>query len=96
MFKVHEMVLVADPVDALENEAGFFEVTAPTGETMEIRLENGHIRIQSNFCCPAKMRADHLWQIVKVGELDAEGRRIDHRLKESPGYKSSKPASHFA
>ena len=56
MFKLHDLVLVADPVDALETEAGFFEVTAPTGETMEIRLENGYIRIQSNFCCPAKMR----------------------------------------
>ena len=70
MFKLRHIVLVADPVDALENEAGFFEVTAPTGETMEIRLENGYIRIQGNFCCPAKMRADQLWQIVKVGELE--------------------------
>jgi hypothetical protein len=72
VFKVHKPVLVSDPVQALENEAGFFEVTAPTGETMEIRLENGLIRIQGNFCCPGNMRADQLWQIVKVGELGAE------------------------
>jgi hypothetical protein len=72
VFKVHKPVLVSDPVEALENEAGFFEVTAPTGETMEIRLENGHIRIQGNFCCPGNMRGDQLWQIVKVGELGAE------------------------
>ena len=70
MFKVHELVLVSDPVEALETEAGFFEVTAPTGETMEIRLENGYIRIQGNFYSPAKVRTDQLWQIVKVGELD--------------------------
>jgi len=70
VFRLRDIVLVADPVDALENEAGFFEVTAPTGETMEIRLENGYIRIQSNFYCPARMRADQLWQIVKVGELE--------------------------
>jgi len=72
VFKVHELVLVSDPVEALETEAGFFEVTAPTGETMEIRLENGYIRIQGNFYCPAKIRTDELWQIVKLGELDSK------------------------
>ena len=70
MFKVHELVLASDPVEALETQAVFFEVTAPTGETMEIRLENGYIRIRGNFYCPAKMRADELWQIVKLGDLD--------------------------
>jgi len=69
VFKVHEVVLVPDPVEALENEAGYFRVTAPTGQTMEILLEDGYFRLQRESYCAEKMRTDHLWQVVKLGEL---------------------------
>lgn len=79
MFKVHEMVLVSDPVEALENEAGYFQVTAPTGQTMEIRLEHGYFRVQRDSYRPEKMRTDHLWQIVKLGELKPNNTPIEHQ-----------------
>lgn len=81
MFKVHEAILVTDPVEALESEAGFFQVTAPTGQTMEIRLEHGYFRIQGDSYSPEKMRTDHLWQIVKVDELERNDTHIENEGK---------------
>jgi hypothetical protein len=78
VFKVHELVLVSDSVEALKNEAGFFQVTAPTGQTMEIRLEHGYFRLQGEFHRPENMRTDHLWLIVKVGELKPNNTPIEH------------------
>jgi len=78
VFKVHELVLVSDPVEALEKETGFFQVTAPTGQTLEIRLEGGYVRIQGEFYCPENMRTDDRWQIVKVGELEPNDTHIEN------------------
>ena len=84
MFKVHELVLVSDPVEALENEAGFFRVTAPTGQAMEIRLEDGYFRLQRESYCPEKMRSDHLWQVVKLGELRPKNTPFERVGKPEP------------
>lgn len=84
MFKVHEAVLVSDPVEALENETGFFQVIAPTGQAMEIRLEDGYFRLQRESYCQEKMRTDHLWQIVKLGELRPNNTPFEHERKPEP------------
>jgi hypothetical protein len=69
MFKLNETVLVPDPVEALESENGAFLIVAPTGDTLQIRLEAGHMTIENSQHQPAEKRDDFLWTIIKIGEV---------------------------
>jgi hypothetical protein len=69
MFSINEWVLVSDPVEALNAESGYFQITSPSGETMEIRLESGYVTIERVIRLPELTRADLLWQVIKIGEL---------------------------
>lgn len=69
MFKINETILVADVTFALEGEEGAFLVSAPTGETLEIRLEQGYVQVHRSAYMPETRRNDELWTIVKIGEL---------------------------
>ena len=69
MFNLNELVLVSDPVQALNDENGCFQVTAPSGETIKIRLESGYMTIEDATYRPERAREDLLWQVIKVKEL---------------------------
>jgi hypothetical protein len=69
MFKLDEKVLVANPTEALRDENGAFLITAPTGYTLQVRLEAGHLQIDRSIYLPQAKRTDLLWAITKLGEL---------------------------
>lgn len=69
MFKLNEKTVVPDITLALEGEEGAFLVSAPTGETLEIRLEDGFVQVHYSVYLPGARRSDELWTIVKIGDL---------------------------
>lgn len=70
MFRLNEKIVVSDITAALEGEEGRFWVSAPTGETLEIRLEEGCVQVHCSAYVPDARRHDELWTIVKIEELD--------------------------
>jgi len=68
---LNEKIVVPDITLALDGEEGAFLVSAPTGETLEIRLQEGYVEVHcSAYYLPDAKRNDELWTIVKIGELD--------------------------
>ena len=69
MFRLNKKLLVSDLTAALESEGGIFLVSAPSGETLQIRLEKGNVEIYRSTCVADAIRNDELWTVVKIGEL---------------------------
>jgi hypothetical protein len=69
MFKLNKKILVPDITSALEQEDGAFLISAPTGETLEVRVEAGYVKIERSTYLEDAKRNDLLWTIVKIGEL---------------------------
>ena len=69
MFKLNEKMIVPDVTLALEGQEGTFWVSAPTGETLEIGLQEGYVKVHCSAYVPDAKRDDKLWTIVKIGEL---------------------------
>lgn len=69
MFRLNQRVLVSDIALARESEEGVFLISAPTGETKQIRLEEGNVEIYRSAYVPDAIRNDELWTIIKIGEL---------------------------
>ena len=69
MFRIGEKILVTDIHSALENEGGLFLISAPSGETLHVRLEAGNVEVfRSDFLADRK-RDDELWAIMRTGYL---------------------------
>jgi hypothetical protein len=66
---LNEKIVVPDITLALDGEKGAFLVSAPTGETLQIRLEQGYVQVHCSVYLPDAKRNDQLWTIVKIGEL---------------------------
>jgi hypothetical protein len=66
---LNEKVVVPDITSALEGEEGAFLVSAPTGDTLEISVEEGYVEVHCSAYLPDAKRNDGLWTIVKTGEL---------------------------
>ena len=69
MLRLNQRVLASDITSVLEHEAGIFLVSAPTGETLQIRLEQGNVEVYRSTYVPQTTRNDELWTIIKIGEL---------------------------
>jgi hypothetical protein len=67
MIPLNGRILVSDITSALEGEGGAFLVSAPTGETLAISLEDGYVEIHYSAYLPDARRNDELWTIVKIG-----------------------------
>jgi hypothetical protein len=70
MLRLNQRVVVSDITLALEREAGIFLISAPSGETLQIRLEQGKVEVYRSTYLPEATRNDQLWTIIKVGELE--------------------------
>jgi hypothetical protein len=68
MIPLNARILVSDITSALEGEGGAFLVSAPTGETLAISLEDGYVEIHCSAYLPDARRNDELWTIVKIGD----------------------------
>lgn len=69
MFKINEKIVVPDVTSALEGEEGTFWVSAPTGETLEISLEEGCVEVHCSAYVPDAKRNDEQWTIMKIEEF---------------------------
>lgn len=70
MMKLHEVVLVENPVSLLWPEHGIFEVVSPGGAKFRITCELGRPIQTENIAYAAELRrSDICWRIEKVGEL---------------------------
>jgi len=69
MFPIGEKILVTDVTLALENEGGLFLISAPTGETLHVRLHAGNVEVFRSAFLPDRRRDDELWAIVRTGYL---------------------------
>ena len=68
MFKLKERVLVADPVEALQEENGSFLITASNGDSLQIQVEAGYVLVDHASYLPEAKRTDFLWAITKLGD----------------------------
>jgi hypothetical protein len=69
MFRLNKKLVVWDITAALENEAGKSLISAPTVETLQIRLEKRNVEIYLSTYVPGAKLNDALWTVVKIGEL---------------------------
>jgi hypothetical protein len=69
MFRIGEKILVADITSALEDEGGLFLISAPTGETLHVRLQTGNVEVFRSAFQPDGKRGDDLWAIMRTGYL---------------------------
>lgn len=65
---LNEKIVVPDVTSALDGEEGAFLVSAPTGDTLAISLEEGYVEVHCSAYVPDARRNDGLWTIVKTGE----------------------------
>ncbi len=72
MLRLNETLVSYDPAQALENEAGVFELTSPGGEKLQVICRSG--RSITNIRCvhdrPGTPAPE--WRIKKIAELRAE------------------------
>jgi hypothetical protein len=68
MFPLNETLVVNDPLEALRNEEGVFEVTSPTGDHFQVNCRPGHQHdVKPLAYVPEDRRSDLRWAIKKLG-----------------------------
>ncbi len=73
MLKLNETLVTQDPAEALELEAGVFDVTSPTGERFHFVVRPGRSISNIRYQAESKTQAaPPQWRVKKIGELRTE------------------------
>jgi hypothetical protein len=75
MFPLNETLIVHNPLEALRNQEGVFEVTSPTGDHFQVICQPGHQHNVKPLAYVAEdIRSDFKWAIKKLGSEISAGK----------------------
>jgi hypothetical protein len=71
MLNLNETLITYDPAQAVESEAGIFELTSPSGEKYQLVCRPGH-SITNIRCASEHHVQPQAWRVKKIAELRTE------------------------